>query len=233
MEISSCGQTVSGEAYLTGDLDCSAYEGGPYAVVVNPTGSVDLGGFALTLPVGPQTTGVYCLEACRVANGTIRTVPGRNGSAINSLNRVTVENVSIEFDPIDQTDGITGRIGIIRNVAFSGDQSTCLDGFERLRVSNLTCSDGHSGARASRKLLIEDSTVTGNHVRGVEAERRLVVRNSVITGNGLPGCVDELVPCADVASLFRAPTLRQSSCDTSARFGASGVFGSWGICGAD
>jgi hypothetical protein len=68
-EVTSCGQVVVGNGFLSGDLDCSG--SADAAVRLENGARLSLGGFTITADV----TGVQCKAGCRVIGpGTIRRV---------------------------------------------------------------------------------------------------------------------------------------------------------------
>jgi hypothetical protein len=229
--ITACGQILEGSGFLTGDLDCSGFSDGRAAIVVKKNGHVDLGGFTVTLPIGLDRVGLYCVDKCSVGNGVFATA-GRGYAAIQSLNRVKVADVAMHDAP---SNGILGRVGTLTNVTVASHlDATCVDGFERLRVVGLSCIDGHSGVRVTKSLKMENSMIVGNGVRGVEATHRLVVRDSVITGADPAHCDKSFVPCADVAVLYPpGPRVSNTTCGTSVRWTPYGFSETWGVCADD
>ena len=67
--VTECGQTVEGDAYLAGDLDCTGFQGeDPTAamiILLSPHGRLDLRGFTLT---GGNYVGVSCVKRCQPHN---------------------------------------------------------------------------------------------------------------------------------------------------------------------
>ena len=61
-EVTTCGQAIAGEGFLSANLDCTGFPGD--AVVING-GSLDLRGFTLT---GGDLSGVFCSKNCSVVS---------------------------------------------------------------------------------------------------------------------------------------------------------------------
>lgn len=224
VEVTTCGQVVPKKAlgYLTADLDCTGFTGGP-ATVGNDVGAavylekharLDLRGFTIT----GGKHGVLCSARicpsgktcgkgpCEVFNGTIDgTAPGGNGLRGD---KVTAHDLTVT----NATFGVIAR--------------------ERLTLTNATVSNHATAGVSGKKLTLVAATVTGNGSIGVSANYggpavRLV--DSTVTGNGIdPIC--SLNPCGDVGGT-RLPRLENTTCGTSLQYDEDG--GNWGVCAND
>jgi hypothetical protein len=227
--VTECGQTVEGDAYLAGDLDCTGFVGedptGAAIILLSSHGRLDLRGFTLT---GGLYVGVSCVERCNAPHNRcgpyqIRTArcdvfDSVGGGVITgawqgvSADSVRVRDVTLSNHVYDAI-GVNGRV-MLRSVTLTGNNvSVDTDGLVR----------------------VYDSTITGNARFGIAA-RTILLRNSTVTGNGfVPGCDphDWQNRCADLDS-SRKPRLRNSTCDTST--GKPYLHDGrrdWGVCSLD
>ncbi len=215
--VTSCGQVIPRFAvgYLTGDLDCTGYDGLPGAVMVSRQATFELRGFRLT---GGLLT-VLCGEMrndrfgepqlhidhrCTVSGGG-GTIAGAEAHGISgydlNVSDLTVENA--------------GQEGIysVRNA----------------HISNVTVTgSGGIGMRIDRTATVVDSHVSGSGEIGVAGLHVLKISGSTVVGNGTgPNCPYPW-SCVDLFSGHR-PKVVDTQCNTS---GGSG-YRNWGVCAAD
>jgi hypothetical protein len=168
INVDTCGQVVSGDAVLIGDLDCSAYVGN---AVTLDSGRLDLGGFTL---IGGDGDGVHCNGSCSVFSsalgGTVRDATGFG--IIADGTDLRVENIAVRDN---------GLGGVLGGAATHDDpRITVLDS----QVSN----NGGFGVDCFNNggtLRIENTIITGNASAGVVGlECGTTLANVTITGNG-------------------------------------------------
>ena len=217
--VTTCGQAIPAETIgiLAADLDCSAYAGGDYGVVVGKRGTLDRAGFTLTGGytgvgcVGPCPDGNgLCFLQCSIRNGTIE---GADYSGVSG-DKVTIENVTI------------------RNIEGRG-----IAGGRRVKVFASIINDNGVAGVIGRALYVEASTITGNGRAGVNtANGRVRVKDSTIIGNDTsPECTPPTSgPCFDIGS-SRRPRVANTTCGKS--YNPSGVqlgdCNGWCVCAGD
>jgi len=225
--VTECGQTVEGDAYLAGDLDCTGFEGEPPShaaiILLSRHGRLDLRGFTLT---GGIYSAVECVKRCTPIHnrcGPYQIRPAR-------------------CDVFDSVGGgvITGaRYGIgadsvrVRDVTVSNHVSDAIATNGRVMLHNVTLSGDNVGVDTEGLVRVYDSTITGNAEFGIVGGR-IFLRDSRVTENGLiAGCDPHSWQnrCADLYSPTE-PRLNNSTCDTST--GAPGAPArDWDICSLD
>jgi len=206
VDITTCGQVVTGAARLVSDLDCSTYEGLPYlpAVTLANHGSLDLNGHTIVAGNGRGAVlcgltckdGVnFCAGDCTVSNGAIA-VP--TTSAVLGRN-VTVRNMTIRVN----TYGVTAK--------------------RRLTIMDSTIGGSDYIEAEGRWIKIYRSTLTGPGLAGIStAPRNSSVKlfDTTVTGHQCD------------LSTWRLPRLHDSTCTTSCGDARDGS-GTWGICTDD
>jgi hypothetical protein len=186
--VTSCGMTITGNAELTADLDCSGFAG--HAVVLD--GSLALNGFTLTGnatdPAGYSA--VDCSGKCRVKIKGPGTIVG-GATAISGRDVVVTKEVVVR----DAANwGVTGaKIRVKRSYVHH-------NGFA-LAVG----PDGGGGVWGG-KVFVFGSTIESNASFGVNANTKATLNDCAVTGNGP----------FDVRSYLK-PTLHDTSCNHSAR----------------
>lgn len=222
--ITSCGQVIPKKTlgYLTGDLDCTGFTGGPAnigaqdagaAVYIEKKGRLDLRGFTIT---GGQH-GVVCDALICKANHLCSKGPCEvfNGTIVASA---------------PYGHGISGYRPVVHDVTLTGHWMGVV-AYNRLLLSDSTVTNGGSTGVMGRGLSITNTIITNHPQFGVDAytDQGAVLRltDSTVTGNGTaPFCVD--YACADVASV-RPPRLTNTTCNTSYSFSQ----GAWNVCALD
>lgn len=143
-EVTSCGDTYSGNAFLSGDLDCS---GTSLVAVTLSSGSLDLAGFTLSGdPNNPSL--VECTGNCTILSSSVmsgRLDGGDRSVYADGVVHVTMENVIVEN--ADWT-GIWVNSLVATNVT---SQNNSVSGIQI------------TGRRAT----ITDSVLAGNGFRGI------------------------------------------------------------------
>jgi len=205
--ITSCGQEVSGSAFLMGDLSCPGLIGTPgfgnSAVVLTKRGTLDLRGFTISDSEG----GVFCTQGCTVINGTIRDT--RSAGVVGE--NLTLRGVTLSNAGYDNGDGI---------VTIYSYHATLTD--------STVSGSGRFGVFTNRVKMLR-SHVTGCGIFGVTAAKNLRLVDSSATGSGTASACGPTRPCGDLASPQRAPRLKNSTCERSVR----DVGQSWGVCSLD
>jgi len=215
VEVTSCGQIVEASGYLSADLDCTGFTQQPFAVLVEPGGSLDLGGFTirgaqsavLCGSVEKDELGQTLLKLrgrCTITNGTI------TGAAVGiGAERLRAANL----DVVDNTEG-----GIVESNR------------GRFVIADSTISgNGYCGVLVNNVKVVR-SDVHGNAAGGICTDLRMRVIDSSVVGNGIEPCTEG--PCADVSSRLR-PRLRDSVCEHSYGKAEGLVIVSWDICSLD
>jgi hypothetical protein len=176
----SCGATVTGNAYLAGDLSCSGS-----GITITGDSTVDLRGHQLT---GTSTSfGITILGAgaVQVRNGRLsnwRTAivsgppsddpdpSGEFGSAV--IDRVSLSHNSVGVDADGPLPGSTrSRDVLVKRSAFKDNTTGITNVFGAIRV--------------------DTSTFTGNQTAGTSITGSLIIRHSLLTGNQLGLNCDE------------------------------------------
>ncbi len=223
--VTTCGQVVPPRTlgYLSSDLDCTGFEGGPAnvgyfdngaAVYLGNNSKLDLRGFTLT----GGYNGVLCNALTCGANGRPC-----------SRNRCEVFGGTIVANG-NTSRGIGGFRPIVHDVTITGFNYGIWS-FTRLSLTNGTISDCLSLGVAGKGLFISNSTITNNGAFGISANTTpgpaLHLSGSTVTGNGTAAFCG-LNPCADVFA-SRRPVVTSSTCDTSIAYPS----GNWDVCALD
>jgi hypothetical protein len=161
--ISSCGQTVTTNAFLTQDLSCT----GDGVTVGAPKITIDLRGFTLRGDGGAPDSGVVDdgFDSVKVQNGVMRNFGF--GVAVDGADKVNVANVVVSGSNFGIY--VNGDSASITSSTASGN------GFTGIQVI---------GASAS----IASSTASGNLVYGFDIEGvSASIKSSTASGNGNSG----------------------------------------------
>lgn len=192
-EVTSCGQVVSGSAFLSGDLDCSS--SGTDGVVL-AGGSLDLRGFTITADSSFGSCGVLCTRSCKVVStppgGTITGAGfGICDDAFDAdlarsvrLNDLLVTG-NIAFGVFTQEAGVRIANSTVSNNGIAVEAQSSTRG--RVRVVTSTITSNGRGVVANHGALIRDSVISGNTNDGASVSTKLTVKNSQIIGNGTYG----------------------------------------------
>lgn len=190
--ITSCGQVVTTDAYLTTPLYCSEPDGD--AVVVGASGiTIDLKGFTLFgdrlgYRNGISNYGGY--DQVTVRNGIVRNfyIGVRAGPAANDF---TVSNLVVS-GTINAGIFIDGESASVKSSTISGNDSTALgiENGDSTKIQSLTVSgNGHNGVVVEGdSTSIKSSTSIGNADYGMYLAGDMAsVASSTVSGNGLEG----------------------------------------------
>jgi len=225
-DITACGQGVqTGDTgVLTTDLDCT--------VIVGDRGTLDFAGHTITLSGANES--VVCYGSCTLTGPgeitgahTNSSDPGVIAAGVFVLGvRLTAQDLNIH----DNDWGIAGQlrsVAILKNVTVSDSVHSGIYLNARVKGTNVTVSNsGEFGLLGSQSVAMSGVTVTGSGMAGViSASGRLVLRDSTVTGNG-GGTLDLLSP--------RRPKLKNTVCDHSAMLNSDNSAGPpWGVCTQD
>jgi hypothetical protein len=217
----TCGQVVSTDAILTGDLDCSGF---PEALILSGEVQLELAGFSLSgAPVG-------CDDKCTIKGpGTVNGVQDANGAAPGPrsirLSDATANGQVGSAKRILVTDSVVnGNVtGIIVEMTSSTVNDSTTDPFsreyavfgERVTLTDVDVSNAADHGVYCARCLVEDSTISGNAGVGIQCEARLEgnprpvgkvdVYDSLISDNGASG-----IHCARKARIYRT-TIRDNA----------------------
>lgn len=220
--VTTCGQIVPKRTlgYLTGDLDCTGYDGGDPSMVSDTDVPVTLGfkskldlrGFTLT--GGKYTVSCINIRAeakrhgvCEVFNGTLTGATQASLLAEKAyVHDVTSTGTGVGFY-------LLGKKVTVENVVVTGNFA---DG---MRLGNAT---------------LRNATVTNNGDNGITGNK-LKIYDSTITGSGTSDfCVAHPGDCFDINAQKWRPKVENVVCGTSGGSSALGPpSGTWGVCSAD
>jgi Right handed beta helix region len=162
-EISSCGQTVTTNAFLIQDLSCT----GNGVIVGAAKITIDLRGFTLRGDGGAPDSGIVDngFDSVKLENGVVRNFG--SGLAIDGANKASVANVVVSG----------ANIGIYVN----GDSATI--------TSSTASGNGLTGVQViGASASIVSSTASGNLVYGFDLEGPSAsIKSSTAFGNGNDG----------------------------------------------
>ena len=209
--VSSCGQTVSGSGFLTGDLDCSATS--DPAVIIDG-GALDLKGFTIT---GSDTSGtpVLCTRSCSIVSeppgGQVTNGAGYGifGSPSGGKANVKIRNIVVTGNLIGvtTTDGkidvrdssISNNSGrgvatagpgtgpvVAMNMVFDSNGGQAITGNERVKVRESIITGNGSGVLGD-KVMVSSSTISGNGGFGLRGFVSVVLKDCVVEGQGDDG----------------------------------------------
>ena len=215
--VASCGQEIEGDAYLTGDLDCTG-AGNEYGIVML-RGRLDLRGHTLRIDSptsGEGVTAVYCFNfnlGCGVRStvpgGHIECLPNAGRTAgISTQGPLRVSDIRIsgcDFGMDSYGDNMTldnsviedNQVGIITghgNVTMSNSQvlnnGQGIDAI-RIKLDNVTIQDNADFGLNAVRVKMRDSSVSRNGGNGIQRSPRgtdrIDIRDSVIEDNGNHG----------------------------------------------
>jgi len=212
--LTSCGQDVFGDVYLTGDLDCTGVGG--TGVNLRRRATLELRGFSIR---NADDYAVQCFRNCDIVG------PGTLGGSFGGVwapHRLTMTDVIVEDNEVL---GIgTGRLKMER-CTVSGGRYGIQGGVRASLVdSTVTGSEG-TGVMVQASISFFGTQVC---TRG-----KLSLVNSTVTGNVLDpnaaNCADKNA-CADISTCLAPRLDAASSCGTSSRYDDAG---SWGACDLD
>lgn len=264
VEITTCGVVLDGavrEAFLSANLDCSAYPNMDVLPAIRFLGNttLDLRGFTLTGSptglIGETESMVRCERKC--------TIVGNGGSIVGGLHAVEVEKKVYVLDATLRDTSLraieSNGIAEIDNVTIPGSRIEAVAANRRVIIRNSTITgnggvpqaDGtlisSSAVVFGNSVLIFDSVITDNQWAGAEAGyNRLRIENSTVTRNGLhPNCGVTRNCKFDIGSVKR-PRIENTQCARSLDMTAWQCTGStpytpeddpgihnWAVCGLD
>jgi hypothetical protein len=223
--ISACGQgqTITGHAVLTADLDCT----GTPSHAVEIIGKLDLNGH--TIKASSQRLAVHCLGNCSVIGPG--TITSDDGLGVLGRRNLIVKNVTFH--------GVHTAITAVDTV-----------GKGRAVIQGCTITDVDTGILAAVPVRMADTIVSGARQSGIAlgkrdgtecAAVRATVKRSSISGSGTdPRCGVDTTDlgytgfnCADVLACAKPPRLVHSTCATSCSNARAPTCAPWGICSAD
>ncbi len=172
--LTTCGETV-GDAVLVGDLDCTAGTG--FAVTLSPGGVLDLAGHRLTGPSDYGTFpdnlklsgGVFCQGDC--------TIVGNGGTLAGP--ELTVERPYFSTGVYQRAPR---RVHTSCVACDSGSNAPLT-----MTITNTIISGWPNNGVQGRTVIIEDSTIDGNHQTGVGSWDDVLMTNCTVTNNGYFG----------------------------------------------
>jgi hypothetical protein len=211
--VTTCGQVLTGDGYLTGDLDCSGQTIGAASVTLSKTGRLNLGGFTITGSSDPDVFDIVrCEDRCIILGpGTINGGEHGIASRAGKSGRVDAIGVTVtgaEFGML--VPNLHASQIVVTGNTFEGIRSHKA----KIVDSQITGNGGMgAGVRGDDVVRLFATTVTGNGAAGVEGGK-LHATDSQITGNGIDPTCGVTSVCADV-SLRRRPHLKNTSCGTS------------------
>jgi hypothetical protein len=217
VEVNTCGQSVSGRAVLTGDLDCTGFAG--HAVIVE-SGRLDLNGFTIT---GGNFYGVACFKSCKIVGpGTIK---GSQRQGVTAAGKATIRDVAITGNG---QEGVEAGSVEIRDSTITGNGYSGIRADRSVKVrDSVITGNAYSGAVVGVLDYI-------GHGMFECRKGRMSIGDSTITGNGLGADCGVSWACADLESCPKAPKLRGAvTCDTSLVNGSGLPGESWNICTLD
>ncbi len=239
VDVTSCGQSVRGNAKLTGDLDCSATDDD----AVKLQGRLHLEGFTIT--GNPAHAVVRCLRgACRVdgpgaltggaqgirtdknARVVGATVAGNAGAGVRALKTARLDDASVSDNVGDGVDADKVKAQSTDILGNGGDGAHAV----RKILLSFCHVTGNAGDGLSSDRLVRvshDSTVIGNGLDGVDAGRIFLKVNAEVTLNGTSAACGVSEECDDLATDRRPVVGSGASCGTSRDTGSGG---SWGVC---
>jgi len=238
-EITHCGEYVSGNGFLSADLDCSGQLGTP--LIILNGGSLDLRGFTLTahnvdLSGAYGAYAVLCEGSCRVSGGGGAIVAdgsptGGALAALGARGNIVVTDLTVRDS---SSIGIYAyRSGRVFNSTVTGSRSIGISSRLRLKLANSSVAGGEYGA-ASDRLVVQGSTISGSSEFGLDGYISMRLVDSTVTGNGVDPECGNTVLCADVVTEdVHPPRLINSTCDTSLHSFQGVPSGTWCVCARD
>jgi hypothetical protein len=196
---------VTGDVFLTADLDCTGVEG--FGVRLGRNSTLDLRGFSI---LHSQWQSVECEGSCTVLG------PGTIDKGVDGIRSITIVGVTmIATEYANAVDGARVRL---KDCTIQGFVSGISAGL-RASLINTTISDSerwgiYAGYQRKQHLPCHGG--------------RVVLENSSVTGTG-SGCPPE-DSCADIESCAEPVLDETSSCGTSLGYDATV---SWGACSSD
>ena len=220
--VTTCGQIVPKRTlgYLTGDLDCTGYDGGDPAIVTDTDVPVTLGYKAkldlrgFTLKGGRYT--VSCINirseskrhgVCEIFNGTI------TGAW--------------------QASVLAGKAHVHDLTSTGTGVGLYLLG-KKVLVENVVVTDNFADGMRLGNATLRNATVTNNAGNGITGSK-LKIYDSTITGSGTSDfCTSHPGDCFDINAEKTKPRVENVVCGTSGSSSSLGPpSGTWGVCSLD
>ena len=127
-----------------------------------------------------------------------------------------------------------GEGGVGCDVFNDGCSVSVVGGGRTKIVDTSVTSNGTVGVASASKVSLVRATVQGNGLHGIEGTDGIKVSKSDVTGNGVAPECGVTMPCADLATRFSAPKVRNTSvCETSYDETSGFPGTSWGVCSLD
>ena len=237
VEVTTCGQVLDGDGFLSADLDCSGFDD---TVVISPKDG-DVRGVAVVLRQNNSTLelrghtltagtrrGVWCVKGCEIIGegGSILGLAGNSG--VYSGRSLKIEGVTVSLFA-DHGLQVRRRAKVLDSVISDNvEHGIRADGGALIRNSSII-DNGERGISTGRAVRIYDSTVAGNQHHGIQAGK-ILVKDATVTGNGVFGvCPNCGGTCVDLHAEKKPRLLGTSTCDKS-RDPNGSCARDWGIC---
>lgn len=220
--VTTCGQELSGNGYLVGDLVC---DDSGYAVKIEKSGKLDLRGFTIS---GGEY-GVFCQHSCTVFGGG--TVTGAEEDGIVALKTLKVNGITVTNNGFSGVKG--GLVAIVTNATLTGNVRAGAQGLRRVKLID-TVSEGNGTGVAGSVVDLVRVSITGNRIGGALGDRVHASDSTIIDNHSGADCGVTL-PCADIESPSdaRKPRLKNVVCGTSYKGPSTLPGDTWGVCGDD
>ncbi len=222
-EVTTCGQVLQRDGFLSADLDCSSDFVNAPTVVVGRGGTLDLRGFHLISrpsETDHPNAAVHCVGRCKVLGPG--TVVGSDVPRSTVVGGGKAARVEIDGAVLSGGDySVYARHVRLRNAVVTGARSMGLWSsrafvFDSEVIGNGTgvepCLQRCIGVWAEATAKIVRSTLTGNGRYGIIAGRTRISQSTLGSNATHPDC-DDLV-CADFA-VSKRPRLDNSDCERS------------------
>ncbi len=225
-ELSSCPAEVSGNVFLSADLDCASGTSGLAAAIEMRRGRIDLRGHTITF--GDSRHGISCDGTC--------TVVGPGTLAGGSTTREVIAGEQIHLSNLTVTGGTLGAVvpthAKLSGVTITGSNGGVIGG-GWFSITDSTLTGNALGVAAQRARIVR-STITGNAQGGVYCGNGpLILVDSTVTGNGGDSRYGTTMTCADLDTTQIPRLIRSSQCDHSHRAFSGIPGGDFGVCSLD
>ena len=169
-EVTTCGQVVSGTAFLNGDLDCTGLAS---PAVTLDGGKFDLQGHTLT----SDQRAIGCNKSCRIYSS----VPG---GVVYGTIQEWLGDASLRVLDLDVFGEVLSGLNVtVINSVVSGSSFDGVVGKRVKVINSLVTGHGDHGVRTGTAL-IKDSVVSSNAGDAVVSGGSIVLRNSNVQNNG-------------------------------------------------
>lgn len=220
--VTTCGQIVPKKTlgYLTGDLDCTGYDGGDPAILydtdvpvtLGQKAKLDLRGFTLT--GGRYTVECINIRADRKRHGICEIF---NGTLTGATQAALLAENAYVHDLTSTGNGV--------GLYLLGKKVT---------VEDVVVTDNWADGMRLGNAKLRNATVTNNAGNGLTGYKLKIV-DSTITGSGTSDfCVSHPGDCFDINAEKFKPKVENVVCGTSGGSSSLGPpSGTWGVCSLD